>query len=602
MIMIIKIILKKLKEGGKMEDIKKIFAFAKEYHYKLYLSILMAISSVLLGIVPFYLVYKIIMAFLKHPEVEFTYLLKMTILILAVLIAKSYLFLKAMSASHEAAFDTLMGMRKSLAEKLIKMPMGEIKKRSSGQLKNIIVDMVEEMELILAHLIPEGVSYIVVPTILVICIFFLDWRLALAALGTVPISLIIFKLMMQNNEEKMEYWFKAGDKMNSNIVEYISGMEVIKIFKQITDSFSRYTDSVKDYEKYTLEWFRESWNYMAGFFVILPATLSFVVPLGAYFHLQGTLTLPTYILVMMLAMGLGEPLSKLARFIESITMIKRKSQAINEMLASEELDLNENNLALVNHNITFDNVSFAYDQEEVLKDINFLAEQDTVTALVGESGSGKSTIAKLIVRFWDPQKGKIRLDGVDIKELSFAQLMEKISYVSQDIYLFDTTIRENIRMGDLTATDKKVEEAAKLAQCHEFIKELENGYDTLTGDAGNKLSGGQKQRISIARSLLKDAPIIILDEATAFTDPENEDRIQMALNDLIEGKTLLVIAHRLSTITGADNIILMDQGQIAAQGTHQQLLKKSAIYKKLWQAHREAMEWDIKVEGVKANV
>jgi ATP-binding cassette subfamily B protein len=305
---------------------------------------------------------------------------------------------------------------------------------------------------------------------------------------------------------------------------------------------------------------------------------------------------------MMLAMGLGEPLSKLARFIESITMIKRKSQAINEMLASEELDLNENNLALVNHNITFDNVSFAYDQEEVLNDINFLAEQDTVTALVGESGSGKSTIAKLIVRFWDPQKGKIRLDGVDIKELSFAQLMEKISYVSQDIYLFDTTIRENIRMGDLTATDKKVEEAAKLAQCHEFIKELENGYDTLTGDAGNKLSGGQKQRISIARSLLKDAPIIILDEATAFTDPENEDRIQMALNDLIEGKTLLVIAHRLSTITGADNIILMDQGQIAAQGTHQQLLKKSAIYKKLWQAHREAMEWDIKVEGVKANV
>jgi ATP-binding cassette subfamily B protein len=301
-------------------------------------------------------------------------------------------------------------------------------------------------------------------------------------------------------------------------------------------------------------------------------------------------------------MGLGEPLSKLARFIESITMIKRKSQAINEMLASEELDLNENNLALVNHNITFDNVSFAYDQEEVLNDINFLAEQDTVTALVGESGSGKSTIAKLIVRFWDPQKGKIRLDGVDIKELSFARLMDKISYVSQDIYLFDTTIRENIRMGDLEASDQEVEEAAKLAQCHEFIKELENGYETLTGDAGNKLSGGQKQRISIARSLLKDAPIIILDEATAFTDPENEDRIQMALNDLIEGKTLLVIAHRLSTITGADNIILMDQGQISAQGTHQQLLKESDIYKKLWQAHREAMEWDIKVEGVKANV
>lgn len=585
-----------------MEDIKKIFAFAREYHYKLYLAILLAASSVLLGIVPFYLIYKIIMAFLTESVVETSYLLIMSALILILLLAKSYLFLQAMSASHETAFDTLMGMRKSMAEKLIRMPMGEIKAKSSGQLKNIIVDMVEEMELILAHLIPEGVSYLIVPILLIIYIFFLDWRMALAALGTVPISLIIFQLMMKNSQERLEYWFKAGERMNSNIVEYISGMEVIKIFNQTTRSFAKYTDSVKDYEKYTLEWYRESWSYMAAFYVILPATLIFVVPLGAYLYLQGSLNLANYILIMMLAMGLGDPLSRLARFIESITMLKRKSKAINEILAGPELELKKNELKPANYDISFNNVSFAYDKEEVLTKVSFTAAQGTVTALVGESGSGKSTIAKLLVRFWDPKSGKIMLDGVEIKEISFANLMAAISYVSQDIYLFNTTIRENIRQGNPQATDKEVESAAKLAQCHNFILELENGYETMAGDAGNKLSGGQKQRISIARALLKDSPIIILDEATAFTDPENEDRIQAALNGLIVGKTLIVIAHRLSTITEADNIIVMDQGQISDQGTHDQLLSNSEIYQRLWQAHLEAMEWNIKLEEAESYV
>ncbi|AZO95962.1 ABC transporter ATP-binding protein [Halocella sp. SP3-1] len=584
-----------------MKEIKKVFAFAKEYHYKLYTAVLLAVLSVFIGIIPFYLVYRIIMRYMGDLPLNFNYLLLISGLICLSLLAKSFFFLKAMANSHEVAFDTLMGMRKKLADKLLRLPMGEIKKRGSGKLKNIFVDMIEEMELILAHMIPEGVSYIIVPLSIVVYLFFLDWRMALLSLGNIPVSMFIFHLMMNSNKEKLESWFKAGAEMNANIVEYIGGMEVIKIFNQTTTSFKKYTESVRDYEKFTLDWYRESWTYMAGFFTILPCTMLFVIPFGALFYLQGSLPLSVYILSMLLSMSLGEPLSKLARFIESITMLTKKSQAINQILDSQELVKSELEQIPRNSNISFKRVSFAYDEEEVLSDISFTAKENTVTALVGESGSGKSTIAKLLVRFWDVKDGEIKIDNIDIKNIPFAKLMDSISYVSQDIFLFDTSIMENIRMGRPEAVDEEVIKVARIAQCHDFIMELDKGYDTLAGDAGNKLSGGQKQRISIARALLKDAPIIILDEATAFTDPENEDKIQEALNDLIKGKTLIVIAHRLSTITAANNIIVMDNGQIAAQGTHQELLDKSEIYQKMWKAHTDAMDWNINVKGGSLN-
>lgn len=581
-----------------MKEIRNIFAFAKEYHHKLYTAVILAVLSVFIGIIPFYLVYRIIMRFMGNLPIDLNYILLMSGLILLCLLAKSFFFLKAMANSHEVAFDTLMGMRKKLADKLLKLPMGEIKSRGSGKLKNIFVDMTEEMELILAHMIPEGVSYIIVPTLIIGYLFFIDWRMALLSLGTIPVSMLIFYLMMNNNKDKLESWFNAGAEMNANIVEYIGGMEVIKIFNQTTTSFKKYTESVRNYEKFTLDWYRESWTYMAGFFTILPCTMLLVIPFGALFYLQGSLSLSVYILSMLLSMSLGQPLSKLARFIESITMVTKKSQAINEIINSQELVINKVEQIPVNNDIAFKQVSFAYDKEDVLRDISFTAKENTVTALVGESGSGKSTIAKLLVRFWDVNNGEIKIGDIDIKNIPFAKLMDSISYVSQDIFLFDTSIMENIRMGKPEATDEEVIEVARIAQCHDFIMELDKGYDTLAGEAGNKLSGGQKQRISIARALLKDASIIILDEATAFTDPENEDKIQDALNDLIKGKTLIVIAHRLSTITAANNIIVMDNGQISAQGTHQELLEESKIYQKMWKAHTDAMDWDIKVKGV----
>jgi ATP-binding cassette subfamily B protein len=402
--------------------------------------------------------------------------------------------------------------------------------------------------------------------------------------------------MMKVGYKRMPKAYEATNKMNKTIIEYINGMEVIKIFNQTTSSFEKYTNSARNYKKFTLDWYKESWAYMAGFFTIVPCTILFVIPFGAMFYVQGTLSLSEYILCMLLSMGLGTPLTRMVEFGESLNMVTEKSKRLEEIFESNELMETNKEKIPDRFDISVNNVSFAYDEKEVLKDISFRSEENTVTALVGASGSGKSTIAKLIVRFWDVKSGEIKIGDVNIKDMSFANLMNCISYVSQDIYLFNTSIMENIRMGKPNASDEEVIRAAKLAQCHDFIMETEHSYDTNIGDAGNKLSGGQKQRLSIARALLKDAPIVILDEATAFTDPENEDKIQEALNGLIGGKTLIVIAHRLSTIRHANNIILMDKGRILSEGTHDELLEKSDIYESMWEAHREAMAWDITVK------
>ena len=579
-----------------MREIKKVFAYARDYKNKSYLSVVLATISVFIGMIPFFLVYKIIMRFVGDIPPTASYILIISGLILLCLLAKTFAFSRAMMASHEAAYDTLMGMRNKLADKMIKMPMGEINKKSSGQFKSIFVDIIEDMEVILAHVIPEGISDMVVPIAVMGYLFALDWRMALLSLGTVPIGMIAFALMARGMAEKTDHHLKASRDMNANIVEYINGMEVIKIFNQTTSSFEKYTNSARSYKKFTLEWCKESWAYMSAFFVIVPCTILFALPFGALFYIQGTLHLSTYILCMLLSLGLGTPLVRLAQFGSLFVLVTQKSKLIEEIFDNEDLIESDKNMLPEIHNISFDNVTFAYDKKDVLKDISFKAKENTVTALVGVSGSGKSTIAKLIVRFWDVKSGEIKIGDVNIKDISFEDLMSLISYVSQDIYLFNASIMENIRMGKPGASDEEVLRVSKIAQCHDFIMNTENGYDTNAGGAGSKLSGGQKQRISIARALLKDAPIIILDEATAFTDPENEDRIQAALNGLIGGKTLIVIAHRLSAIIEADNIILMENGEISARGTHDELLAKSELYHSMWNAHIDIMDWGITVK------
>lgn len=562
----------------------------------MYIAILLLTCSVALDIVSYYIVNDIIVQFLGSSSVTLGYLLPMAGLLLLCLFLKTYTHFKGLGASHQLAYDTLMGMRKKLADKVMKMPMGAVSRRGSGGLKKNFVENIEDMELILAHAMPEGISNILVLILVSIMLFIIDWRMALLALAVLPIGMVVVTLMMKNGLKRMGGYYEASKEMNENIIEYVSGMEVIKVFNQTTTSFQKFSSSVEKYKKYTLDWYRVSWNYMTIYSIILPSMLLFLLPFGTLFYVSGTLELSTFVLCMLLSISMGVPMTRLVEFFPTFPMLKQKSQKIEDAFGEEEIVNKGTADQLKIFSVAFENLTFAYNDTDVLKDVSFTAKEGKVTALVGESGAGKSTLAKLLVRFWDIKKGSIKIGGIDIRDIDFSELMNTVSYVSQDIFLFNTTLMENIRMGQPDATDDQVIEMAKLAQCHDFIMEQEKGYDTLAGDAGGKLSGGQKQRISIARALLKNAPVVVLDEATSFTDPENEDKIQEALGGLIHGKTLIVIAHRLSTIINADNIILMDGGCVSAQGTHKELLEQSSVYQRLWQANQESMNWDIAVK------
>lgn len=579
-----------------MEEIKRVFSYAQQHRKKMYIAIVLIICSVALGVFSYFIVNDIIVRFLGEGQITLTYLLIMAGLLLVSLFFKTFTLFRGLAASHELAYDTLLGMRKKLAEKVMKMPMGAITRRGFGELKKGFVENIEDMELILAHAMPEGISNMLVLLIVSIVLFVIDWRMALLGLAVLPIGMGAVALMVKDSVKRMNRYYQASKEMNENIIEYVSGMEVIKVFNQTTTSFKKYISSVEKYKKYTLEWFRVSWSYMAVYSVMLPAMLLFLLPFGTLFHVNGTLGLETFVLCMLLSMSMGIPMMRLVEFLPTFPMLKHKAQKIEEVFGEEEIKDNKTAKVPDKYDVSFENVTFAYNDTDVLKDVSFVAKANKVTALVGESGAGKSTLAKLLVRFWDIKQGAVSIGDVNIIDMELGALMDAISYVSQDIFLFNTTLMENIRMGRPSATDEQVIEMAKLAQCHDFIMEQEKGYDTFAGDAGDKLSGGQKQRISIARALLKDAPIVVLDEATSFTDPENEDKIQRALGGLIRGKTLIVIAHRLSTIVEADNIVLLDRGSVSAQGTHQSLLDTSALYRKLWEAHRQSMDWDITVK------
>ncbi|MCW4018161.1 MAG: ABC transporter ATP-binding protein/permease [Candidatus Bathyarchaeota archaeon] len=580
-----------------MNTIMRVYSYSAKYKKTMIASIVCLTIAAVLSAVPYFIIYDIIMRFTETGTLSVQYIAIAAGAILACLLLNTYTLMKGLTFSHHLAYDTLRGMRKKVADKLLKIPLGTLERHSTGSLKKNFVENIENMELLLAHAMPEGISNIITLVILSAALFVVDWRMALATLAVVPIGIAPFFAIFKVSVKKMVPYYQASKKMNENIIEYINGMEVIKVFNQTPSSFKKYSSSVENYTKYTLDWYKMSYNYMTLYDVFLPATLLFVLPIGMVLYLGGTLSLGAFVLGILLAMSIGIPIIRLVEFFPTFPMLKHQSGKIEEFFNELELKSGERASPPKNHTVTFDHVTFAYNDLDVLHDVSLTAKKNTVTALVGESGAGKSTLAKLLVRFWDIKSGEIKIGDVNIRDLSFETLMNEISYVSQDIFLFNTTILENIRMGNPKATDDEVIKMAKLAQCHEFITETEQGYQTVVGETGDKLSGGQRQRIAIARAMLKNAPIVVLDEATSFTDPENEDKIQLALNGLIRGKTVIVIAHRLSTIVNADQIILLDSGRVSARGTHSELLATSLIYQKMWAAHRESMEWDIAVKG-----
>ena len=560
--------------------------FAGPYKGRYILSIFLSVLGVASGLVPYYAAAQMLIG-LIGTERDFSFYILWGIVAMVSYLAKSTFAILSTSVSHTATFLALRDIRKQIVDKLSRMPMGTLLNTPSGQLKDTLVDRVEGLETPLAHLLPEMSANVLVPIFIVIYLFVLDWRMALISLITIPVGMAFMATILKTYPQQYEGSVKINQRMNNAVVEYVNGIEVIKAFNQSAASYGKYSDAVRDNADYFYKWMKSCQWAMAAYNDICPAVLITVLPAGVLFYAAGSITAANLITIIILSLGIVGPLIAASNFADSLGMVGTVVNEIAALLDSPELVRPTQTVPLHSQEIQLNDVSFSYndDGDNAIKHINLTIKPGTVTALVGPSGSGKSTITKLIAGFWDVGSGSITLDGKDLRTIPQKQLADQIAYVSQDNYLFDDTIRENIRMGRLSASDAEVEEAAKAAGCDAFIRSLENGYDTNVGGAGGHLSGGERQRIAIARAMLKNAPIVILDEATAYIDPENEAVVQQAVSKLVAGKTLIIIAHRLSTITDSDTIVVMKDGCISDMGTHDELLKKSPLYKEMWQAH-----------------
>ena len=549
------------------------------------LSVLTALLGVACSLIPYFIIIRLITA-LVNGTAELTYCLTLCAWMAGFWVLRYMLHSVSTSLSHHATFHVLANTRVRLLDKLATLPLGTVLDRSSGSYKNIIVERVDSIETTLAHLLPEMTANIVGALAVLALLFVEDWRMGLAMLIVVPLGILCFMSMFSGYNEKFQRTVTSTKALNDTAVEYISGIEVIKAFGQSKTSYAKFVSAAKEGADCFIEWMRGSLFGQTAGMAILPSTLLGILPVGCLLYMHGTLSAETFLTVIVLSFGVMQPLITAFSYTDDIAQVKTIIGEVAEVLSGEDMQRPESAEKLpADNSIELKNVRFAYHDKEVLHGVSLHIEPGTVNALVGPSGSGKSTIARLIASLWDVKDGAIELGGVDIRSLPLAECTKRIAYVSQDNYLFDLSVMDNIRMGKKGATDEEVIDAAKKCGCHEFILGLEKGYQTICGASGRHLSGGERQRISIARAILKDAPIVILDEATSYTDPENEAVIQSALAHLVQGKTLLVIAHRLSTIADADQIIVVNQGKIEATGTQTELLASCPLYQNMWEAH-----------------
>ena len=572
--------------------VARIWQLGEKEHGRLITAVVLAVVGSVCGMVPYFAAAKIITLLLAGQTEISAY----TIWLVTALCGfwlRTLLYNGALSISHKATYNILKTIRQMLVAKLPKLPLGTVLDTSSGKFKQTIVDQVEGMETTLAHLFPEMTANIAAPVLTIIYLFVLDWRLALLSLVVFPVAFFFMMTVMGGYGKDYAGAVQATTEMSSTLIEYINGIEVIKAFNQGRNSYARLIDKVRYNAQYYVNWMKKSQLGMAMAYGFFPAQMLTILPVGWLLYLHGSLTVETFLTVVILALGMAAPIVAAFNFVDTLAQVGTTVGQVDEILNAEEQQHSETPVTFAGHDIELKNVSFGYhDDKEILHNVSLSIPAGKMTALVGPSGSGKSTIAKLAAGFWDVKNGSITMGGKDLKDIPLTQLYEQTAYVSQDNYLFDDTVRENIRMGRLNATDAEVEAAAHAAGCDSFIGELEHGFDTRVGGGGAHLSGGERQRISIARAMLKDAPVIILDEATAYIDPENEAIIQKAVSGLVKDKTVIVIAHRLSTITDAANIAVVQDGCIAAQGTHAQLLQNSPLYREMWQAHMGAKEGD----------
>ena len=583
--------------------LRVLLSYADGSQRRMLLSVIFSIVSIVSGLIPYYCVYRIVDAFLAGLLENSAIIYWGTVGALSYMV-KIVCFGLSTGLSHHVAYHVLEGLRLKIADAFLKAPLGEVQAHSIGEIKNVIVDRIEEIEPPLAHMIPEGSGHLVLPAVSLIALFFLDFRVALGSLLSLPIGFVFMLITFAISGKSLTKYMESNARLNSVIVEYIEGIEVIRAFGKAGSSYKKYADAVLEYKGFVIDWMRSTWVSMKLAFAFMPATLLGVVPVSLFLVSCGSLSVSEMTLAVMLAMSMIVSFAKLEAFANSIRQMKYTVDQTEAFLNMARLSEPESKAILEGMDVRLKNVRFSYSEKngEILHGIDLTLPQGSYTALVGPSGGGKSTLARLIARFWDVCDGSIEIGGVDIRNISIGQLSDLVSFVTQDNFLFQASIKENIRIGNPSETDEEVISAAKKARCDAFISKLPDGYDTSAGEAGEKLSGGEKQRIAIARIMLKNAPIVILDEATAFTDPENEHLIQQSISELTKGKTLLVIAHRLSTVKDADKIVVLNDGTVEAMGTHEELLKQSPLYKRMWDAHIGAKSWTLREKEGRINV
>lgn len=548
-------------------------------------SVILAIGNVVCKIIPYFIIIDVVKMFLNGSKNFNDYMYDAILIALSFIIAELFHSLST-SLSHKATFTVLANIRKACCDKLARVPLGYVKDTSSGTLKNIMVERIDSIETTLAHVIPEFTSNLLGPVVILIYFFTIDYRLALWSLVPILVGFISYFGMMLDFKPNFEKTVKATKDLNDAAVEYIDGIEVIKAFSKTESSYEKFTTAATAYANSFISWMRKCSIFHALMMTITPYTLLTVLPLGAHYVANGTLTVNHFILCIILSLSIAGPLITAFSYTDDLGKIDVIVGEVVGILDQKELERPQKSGEIPHDNsITLKDVKFGYHDQEVLHGVNMSLQAGSVNAIVGPSGSGKSTIAKLIASLWDVDSGSIEIGGVNIKNIALDDFNKRIAYVAQDNYLFNETVRENIRQANPDATDEDIIEVTKKSGCYEFIMQLENGFDTIVGGAGGHLSGGERQRISIARAMLKDAPIIILDEATAYTDPENEAILQNSIAKLVAGKTLIVIAHRLSTVKDSDQLFVVDEGNIVAHGTHDELLETCPLYKDMWTAH-----------------
>lgn len=573
---------------------KKVSPYIGEYKkYTVFAAVLMCLGIVA-SILPYFFLYQLLGPLTRGEGLEGRFAVLRIVYILICEVVYGILYTQGLVYSHISAYNTLKNLRTSLQGKLEKQPLGNIMDIGTGRLKKVFIDDIEQIELLLAHAIPEGIANIFIPILIIVLMFVFNWKLGLLALVPIVVGILAMGMMMKAGFAQMNDYYESASKMNNTIIEYINGMEVVKVFNKDGDSYKRFGEMVRNYRDFTIKWFKVCWPWMATYSSVLPCLVLLILPVGSLMVLSGTITLDKLVLVICMSFAVGPSFLKALNFAGKFPQLDFKINELEKLLEHPPLKEGKAGFNGYNLDVEFKDVHFSYKDTEVLHGISLKMRQGETTALVGESGSGKSTLAKLLVHYYDLDGGSISIGGQDITDMSLRALNEKVAYVAQEQFLFNTTIYDNILLGKPDADRSEVLKAAERAQCNEFLERLPKGIDTAVGDGGKMLSGGERQRVALARAILKNAPIIVLDEATAFMDPENEEKMNAAIDEIVRDKTVVVIAHRLATIKNADKICVMKDGNLIASGTHEELLKTSGEYEKLWNASVSASTWKIR--------